>query len=82
MTDDDTARQVRLLIARVAPDVDPEAIGPDDDLLRTLGIDSFDHLRVLIAVHERFGIDIPEADHGKLRTVRAITDHIRAGTNV
>ena len=76
MTDDETARQVRLLIARVAPDVDPEAIGPDDDLLRTLGIDSFDHLRLLIAVHERFGIDIPEADYGQLVSVDAVVSYL------
>jgi acyl carrier protein len=80
MTEESIATDVRRIIAQVAPDVDPATIQPEDDIRRTLGIDSFDHLRILTAIGERFGFDIPESDHTRLRTVGGMAAYILGRT--
>ena len=76
MTEMEIANEVRRIIAHVAPDVDPAVIRPDEDIRRSLGIDSFDHLRILTAIGERYGLEIPESDHAGLRTVTGMTTYI------
>jgi acyl carrier protein len=50
----------------------------DDDIRETLDIDSFDHLNFLIGLHDKLGVDIPEADYGKLNTMREVIDYLSA----
>jgi acyl carrier protein len=76
MTEAAIESEVRRIIAQVAPDVDPAAIQPEEDIRRSLGIDSFDHLRILTAISERFSIAIPEGDHGRLRTLMEMVGYI------
>ena len=56
-------------LTRVAPEIDPTQIDPSADLAEQLDIDSMDFLNVIVAVHERTGIEIPERDYGKLATL-------------
>ena len=53
----------------VAPDVDPATIDPSAELAEQLDIDSMDFLNVVVAIHERTGIEIPERDYPKLSTL-------------
>lgn len=52
----------------VAPDIDPESLGDDEHLQDDLGLDSMDFLNLVSALHERFGLPIPEADYPELAT--------------
>lgn len=56
-------------LTQVAPEIDPAQIDPTADLAEQLDIDSMDLLNVIVAVHERTGIEIPERDYGKLATL-------------
>jgi acyl carrier protein len=56
-------------LTEVAPDIDPPTIDPETDLAEQLDIDSMDFLNIVVAVHERTGIEIPERDYGKLSTL-------------
>jgi acyl carrier protein len=56
-------------LTQVAPEIDPTQIDPTEDLAEQLDIDSMDFLNVIVAVHERTGIEIPERDYGKLATL-------------
>ncbi len=56
-------------LTQVAPEIDPAQIDPAADLAEQLDIDSMDFLNVIVAVHERTGIEIPERDYGKLATL-------------
>jgi acyl carrier protein len=47
-----------------------------------LEIDSFDFLRLLIIVHERLGIDVPEADYGGLSTISLLLDYLHTKQNL
>jgi acyl carrier protein len=70
------------LIHSVGEPLDPEAglstLAPDADLRETSSIDSFDHLSVLIGLHEALGVEIPEADYGQLTTLTQIILYLAA----
>jgi len=67
MTDYRTAYLEEL--TRVAPDIDPDGISDDDHIQEDLELDSMDVLNLVVALHERFGIDIPETDYPQIATV-------------
>ncbi|MCA8926680.1 MAG: acyl carrier protein [Alphaproteobacteria bacterium] len=56
-------------ITAIAPDIDPSSIPPDEDVREALDLDSMDMLNIIAALHERLGIDIPEADAPRFFTV-------------
>ncbi|CAE7555304.1 unnamed protein product [Symbiodinium sp. CCMP2456] len=53
-------------LGRIAPEIDIAEIDPDGDLREEMDIDSMDHLNLMIALHKRLGIEIPEIDYPKL----------------
>lgn len=64
-------------LQEMAPEMDPNAVSPDEDLRRALDIDSFDFLNVIIALHEKLGVEIPEADYGRLNTLSGMLAYLR-----
>ncbi|GAB4354207.1 MAG: hypothetical protein Kow00114_03820 [Kiloniellaceae bacterium] len=56
-------------LSNIAPEWDPAAVDPSEDIREAMDIDSMDILNLVIALHKRTGIDIPEADYGKLITI-------------
>ena len=63
-------------LKKVAPESDPGGLGADEDLREALDIDSFSFLRVLVGVSEHTGVDIPEADYGKVTTLAAMIGYL------
>ncbi len=57
------------VLATMAPDTDAHALARDRPLREQVDLDSFDFVNVVMALQERLGVDIPEADHGKLGTL-------------
>jgi acyl carrier protein len=78
MTDDPTVAKLRTILADVAPDLDVASIGLDADLRNDVGLDSMDFLNFVIGVHEQLGIDIPEADYGKVDTFAKFARYVAA----
>ena len=56
-------------LVRVAPDLDADTVGDDEHIQDDLELDSMDVLNLVTALHERYGVDIPEADYPKIATV-------------
>ena len=69
-------------LGNLAPETDPAALAPDADLRDSLDLDSMDFLNLMIALDRRLGVAIPEADYGKLRTLRAALDYLAAKSRV
>jgi acyl carrier protein len=65
-------------LTKVAPEGDPANIAPDENIRRALDIDSYDFLNFLIGLHKRLGVDIPEADYGKLGTMKEMLAYLAA----
>jgi acyl carrier protein len=68
-----TEAEARVLIfdvlGGIAPEADPATVGGDEDLREALDLDSMDFMNFVVALHERTGIDIPEAEYPELRTL-------------
>lgn len=76
MTESDIRTVLAQEFRRIAPEIPLEEVDPDDDLRDAFDIDSMDFLNLVIALHERLGIDIPESDYARLGSLRALTDYL------
>ncbi|MFH0709765.1 MAG: phosphopantetheine-binding protein [Pseudomonadota bacterium] len=56
-------------ILEIAPDIDEAQIIPDNNIQRSLEIDSFDFLKILTALSEILGVEVPESDYAKVDTL-------------
>jgi acyl carrier protein len=54
------------------------AAKPDARLRQTLAADSMEMLNLVVAIHDELGIDIPEADYGKLDKLDDCLDYLAA----
>jgi acyl carrier protein len=68
MTRDEIRSAFLTDLIAVAPDLDVSQIGDDDHLQDDLGLDSIDFLNLVSALHNRFGLPIPETDYPRLAT--------------
>ena len=66
------------VLRTIAPEVDLSRTDASANLQEALDIDSFDFLNLLIGLHEKTGVDIPESDYGKLRTLDALVKYVAA----
>jgi acyl carrier protein len=64
-------------LLNVAPDLAEVTIPFDADLRETLDLDSMDFVNWVAALHRRLGVDIPELDYPKLRTLDATATYLR-----
>lgn len=78
MTRDEIRDAVLQALTEVAPEADPAALRPDVDLRDQLDIDSMDSLNFVIGIHERVGVDIPEAEWARLQTLDQVVDYVAA----
>ena len=77
-TRDDIRKALLDALASVAPEADFDALRPERPLRDQLDIDSFDFLNVILRLHEKLGVDIPEADYSKLATLAGALDYLAA----
>jgi len=69
MTQDQIKAAIIEQILKIAPDIDEADIIPDKNIQRSLEIDSFDFLKILTALHEVLGIEVPESDYAAVDTL-------------
>jgi acyl carrier protein len=66
-------------ILQIAPEVEADEIEPDANIQRSLEIDSFDFLKILTALNEKLGVEVPESDYAEVDTLnrmaRYFADH-------
>jgi acyl carrier protein len=78
MTPDEARRLLFEELANIAPEWDPAEIDPKEDIREAMDVDSMDILNLVIALHKRSGIDIPEQDYGKLVTIDGAVAYLAA----
>jgi len=49
-----------------------------DRPLKEIGIDSLDMMSILLAVSERYGVDIPDDEIDSLKTLNAVVSYVEA----
>ena len=58
--------------------VDEEEVKPEAKFVEDLGADSLDTVELVMAMEEKFGIDIPDSDAEKITTVQDAIDYVEA----
>jgi len=64
------------ILGRIAPEVDLDILSLQQDLRATLDIDSYDFLNFIIGINEKLGVNIPESDYGKLKTLADMLNYL------
>ena len=72
----DVEQKVREIIARELS-VDIEQVTPEASFMDDLGADSLDTVELVMAFEEAFGIEIPDEDAEKIRTVQDAIDYVQ-----
>ncbi len=66
------------ILRGIAPEVEPADIEPATPLRQQVDLDSMDWLNFLIGLHQRLGVNIPEADYAQLVTLDKVLDYLQA----
>ncbi|WP_424363338.1 acyl carrier protein [Methylocystis parvus] len=69
MTNDEIRSLLLQLICDIAPEADPTSIAEDEDIREAFDLDSMDFANLVVAIHKRTGVSIPELDYRKLFTL-------------
>jgi acyl carrier protein len=64
------------ILHRIAPEANIDQLDANQNLREALDIDSFDFLNVLVALNEKFGVSIPEADYRKVSTLTGMMEYL------
>lgn len=65
-------------LGEVAPEIDISAVDPAIELREQFDLDSMDMLNFVIGLHERLGVDIPEADYPQLATLEGAVRYLES----
>lgn len=69
--------RILALLVEVAPDIDPASVRPERDFRDQFDFDSMDLFSLAAAIHETFGIDIPERDYRQLASLAKCTAYVQ-----
>ena len=76
MTREEIRHAVLAALADVAPEADLGRLAPDAELRETLDLDSMDFLRVVQRIATATGVEIPDADAGRLATLADCIEYL------
>ena len=71
------ADAVLALLCSIAPEVESGTIDPARPLRRQVDLDSMDWLNFMVALNERFGVQIAEADYARLVCLDDVLDELQ-----
>lgn len=66
------------VLAGIAPEVDFETLDATSPLRDQIDLDSMDFLNVIVGLHERLQVDIPESDYARLVTLEDLVAYLAA----
>jgi acyl carrier protein len=76
VTSDDLKQVVIEALRRIAPETNAASIEAGASLREELDLDSMDFLNFVLSLHERLGVDIPEADYPRLYTLNGALEYL------
>lgn len=62
----------------IAPEIEDDELRGDRPLRNQVDLDSMDWLNFLLGLHERFKVEIPEADYARLVTLDDVVAYLAA----
>jgi acyl carrier protein len=76
MTENEIRDHIFEILHRTAPEADLVRLDRNENLREALDIDSFDFLNVLVALNEKLGVNIPEADYRQVATLKGMIEYL------
>lgn len=76
MNDTDVRAAVLATLQSVAPEIEEGTLRNDRPLRSQVDLDSIDWLNFLIGLHDRLGVEIPEAEYGRLVTLNDVIEYV------
>lgn len=76
MTRAELREAVVAALLSVVPEATASQLSPSAALREQLDIDSMDFVNFVIALDESLGVDVPEADYGRLASLDACVDYL------
>lgn len=80
MADEDIRKIIFTELAPLAPEADPAALAPGDNVRETLDIGSSDFPQFLIALSEKLGVEVPEKDYARFTTIEGMVRYLARRT--
>ncbi|CAD7080557.1 unnamed protein product [Hermetia illucens] len=65
-----------ILVLKLYDKIDPAKLTVDSHFINDLGLDSLDHVEVIMAMEDEFGFEIPDSDAEKLLTPATIIRYV------
>ena len=78
MTRDELKHAILEALTTIAPEVDTASLKADKPFRNQVDLDSADWLNFLVALKERIGVDVPDAEAPKLNTLDKLVDYCAA----
>ncbi len=69
MTEDDARTLIAESLRGIAPEADLSTVPGDASMAEELDLDSMDLMNLFAVLHDRTGLELPEADYGELSTL-------------
>jgi acyl carrier protein len=80
MNPDEVRATIADVLRSIAPEVELGALDAAAPLREQIDLDSMDFLNVVVGLHERLQVDIPESDYAQLATLDGLVDYLVAKT--
>ena len=74
MAENITEKVTEIIVEQLG--VSADEVKPESSLIEDLGADSLDAVELVMAVEEEFGIEVPDEEAEKLRSVGDIISHV------
>jgi acyl carrier protein len=81
MSENEIRDRIFEILHRIAPEADLHRLDPNENLREALDIDSFDFLNVLVAINEKLGVSVPEAEYRQVATLKGMIDYVVTHTS-
>lgn len=80
LTTDAALQVVKNAIATIAPDIEDElnALDVEVDVWDELELDSMDHLNAMAELKDQTGVDVPERQYPRVRSLGALAEYVAA----
>jgi len=65
-----------LNVCKAFDKINADIVTPDSHFMNDLGLDSLDHVELIMAAEDEFGFEIPDVDAERLLTVKTLIEYI------
>ncbi len=76
MNREEIQKQILLALKTIAPEVDINDLGMDEDLREQVDLDSMDYLNFLTKIAGSLEIQIPESDYPQLQSLESMLEYL------